>query len=82
MEHLKDGKGKGIMTKNIFHTPDKDHTKIHGTRSWFDQNDIEPKLARSSLTSCSKSEKNFATGKIVSTSEVVKKIVTQKINFT
>ena len=56
---FKRGKRKRNKTKNVFRTPDKDHTKIYGTGSWLDQNEIESKLAGSALTSCSTSEKKL-----------------------
>ena len=50
-------KRKRNKTKNVFHTPAKDRTKICGTGSWFDQKEIESKLAESAVTSFSASEK-------------------------
>ena len=81
-ETSKRRKRKRNETKSIFRTRDRDHTKIYGTGSWFDQNKIESKLAGSSLTSSSASEENIGTGKIVSNlKSVKKKKVTQKMKF-
>ena len=72
-EHLKVRKGKEIRLKtSSAHLTKTELNKIYGTGSWFDQNEIESSLAGSALTRCSMSEKKFATGKMVSTSDLGK----------
>ena len=56
-------KRKKNKTKNVFHTPGKDRTKMYGTGSWFDQKEIESKLAESAVISFSTSEKKLCSWK-------------------